>query len=84
MIETNRPLSWSPSVAEDINITLIRTPEEVKDDKNVFKNQGEWELLHVLSKYKQFNVDGEEEYYAEMKFHVSNNYFSHGNRQKLQ
>lgn len=37
----------------------------------MFMNQGEWELLHVLSKYKNFSVDSNE-YYAEMKFHVSN------------
>lgn len=38
-------------------------------DKSVFMNQGEWELLHVLSKYKSFSVDNDD-YYAEMKFHV--------------
>lgn len=32
-------------------------------------NQGEWELLHILSKYKSFSVDNDD-YYAEMKFHV--------------
>lgn len=69
--EINWPSAWSPHVAKDINITLIRTPDEVKEDKSVFMNQGEWELLHVLSKYKNFSVDSNE-YYAEMKFHVSN------------
>lgn len=48
----------------------MREPEELSKDKRVFMNQGEWELLHVLSKYKNFSVD-KEEYYAEMKFHVS-------------
>lgn len=57
-------------VVDDINITLMREPEELSKDKSVFMNQGEWELLHVLSNYKNFSVD-KEEYYAEMKFHVS-------------
>ncbi len=49
----------------------MRTPEEVMNDKSVFMNQGEWELLHVLSTYKEFSIDNDD-YYAEMKFHVSN------------
>lgn len=61
--------SISRPVVNDINITLMRTPQEVKEDKSVFMNQGEWELLHVLSKYKSFSVDNDD-YYAEMKFHV--------------
>uniref|UniRef100_A0A8B9RF50 5-hydroxytryptamine receptor 3A n=1 Tax=Astyanax mexicanus TaxID=7994 RepID=A0A8B9RF50_ASTMX len=60
--------SWLHTI-NDINITLMRSPEEVKVDKSVFMNQGEWELLHVLSKYKCFSVDNDD-YYAEMKFHV--------------
>uniref|UniRef100_A0A8D2L169 5-hydroxytryptamine receptor 3A n=1 Tax=Varanus komodoensis TaxID=61221 RepID=A0A8D2L169_VARKO len=40
--------SWLHNI-RDINISLWRTPEEVKHDKSVFMNQGEWELLHVLS-----------------------------------
>lgn len=47
----------------------MRSPEELREDKSVFMNQGEWELLHVLSKYKSFSVDNDD-YYAEMKFHV--------------
>lgn len=57
-------------LVDDINITLMRTPEELKEDKSVFMNQGEWELLHILSNYKIFSVDNDD-YYAEMKFHVS-------------
>uniref|UniRef100_A0A3B3S8H5 5-hydroxytryptamine receptor 3A n=1 Tax=Paramormyrops kingsleyae TaxID=1676925 RepID=A0A3B3S8H5_9TELE len=60
--------SWL-HIINDINITLMRTPEEVKVDKSVFMNQGEWELLHILSKYKSFSID-ENDHYAEMKFHV--------------
>ncbi|KAI5096605.1 5-hydroxytryptamine receptor 3A-like isoform X1 [Silurus meridionalis] len=60
--------SWLHTI-NDINITLMRDPKDVKDDKSVFMNQGEWELLHVLSKYKSFSVDNDD-YYAEMKFHV--------------
>uniref|UniRef100_A0A3Q2Q0W1 5-hydroxytryptamine receptor 3A n=1 Tax=Fundulus heteroclitus TaxID=8078 RepID=A0A3Q2Q0W1_FUNHE len=54
---------------DDINITLMRSPEMLRDDKSVFMNQGEWELLHILSNYKIFSVDNDD-YYAEMKFHV--------------
>ncbi|KAI2651354.1 5-hydroxytryptamine receptor 3A [Labeo rohita] len=60
--------SWLHTT-KDINITLMRTPEEVMNDKSVFMNQGEWELLHVLSTYKEFSIDNDD-YYAEMKFHV--------------
>lgn len=54
----------------------MRSPEELREDKSVFMNQGEWELLHILSKYKSFSVDNDD-YYAEMKFHVSFFFFSH-------
>lgn len=57
------------STVDDINITLMRSPEELREDKSVFMNQSEWELLHILSKYKSFSVDNDD-YYAEMKFHV--------------
>ncbi|KAJ0061437.1 hypothetical protein NL108_000860 [Boleophthalmus pectinirostris] len=60
--------SWLHTI-DDINITLMRTPEELREDKSVFMNQGEWELLHILSNYKIFSVDNDD-YYAEMKFHV--------------
>ncbi|MBN3324873.1 5HT3A protein, partial [Atractosteus spatula] len=60
--------SWLHTTA-DINISLMRTPEEVMFDKNVFMNQGEWELLYVLSQYIDFSIDGTD-HYAEMKFFV--------------
>ncbi|XP_029924656.1 5-hydroxytryptamine receptor 3A [Myripristis murdjan] len=60
--------SWLHTI-DDINITLMRSPEELREDKSLFMNQGEWELLHVLSKYKSFSLD-DDDYYAEMKFHV--------------
>ncbi|KAM9728249.1 5-hydroxytryptamine receptor 3A [Menidia menidia] len=60
--------SWLHTI-DDINITLMRSPEKLRDDKSVFMNQGEWELLHILSNYKIFSVDNDD-YYAEMKFHV--------------
>ncbi|XP_039618357.1 5-hydroxytryptamine receptor 3A [Polypterus senegalus] len=60
--------SWLHTIS-DINISLMRTPEEVMFDKSVFMNQGEWELLHVLSKYSVFSIDGND-HYAEMKFYV--------------
>ncbi|KAJ3589337.1 hypothetical protein NHX12_010182 [Muraenolepis orangiensis] len=60
--------SWLHTI-KDINITLMRSPEELREDKSLFMNQGEWELLHVLSAYKSFSLDNDD-YYAEMKFHV--------------
>ncbi|XP_048836420.1 5-hydroxytryptamine receptor 3A-like isoform X2 [Brienomyrus brachyistius] len=60
--------SWLHTI-KDINISLLRSSEEVKDDKSVFMNQGEWELLHILSKYNTFSID-EEDFYAEIKFNV--------------
>ncbi|XP_044312268.1 5-hydroxytryptamine receptor 3A-like [Varanus komodoensis] len=60
--------SWLHNI-RDINISLWRTPEEVKHDKSVFMNQGEWELLHVLSQFREFSV-GDSDFYAEMKFFV--------------
>lgn len=48
----------------------MRSPEELREDKSVFMNQGEWELLHILSNYTIFSVDNDD-YYAEMKFRVS-------------
>ncbi|KAJ6653995.1 hypothetical protein lerEdw1_007627 [Lerista edwardsae] len=60
--------SWLHNI-RDINISLLRTPEEVKNDKNVFMNQGEWELLHVLSQFREFQVEDSDSY-AEMKFYV--------------
>ncbi|KAL7981627.1 hypothetical protein Chor_005715 [Crotalus horridus] len=61
--------SWLHNI-RDINLSLWRTPEEVKTDRSVFMNQGEWELLHVLSQFREFSV-GDNDYYAEMKFFVS-------------
>ena len=62
--------SMSMSVVNDFDLKLMRSAEELKVDKSVFMNQGEWELLHVLSKYKSFSLDNIDSY-AEMKFNVS-------------
>lgn len=62
-------LSSSLSV-QDINITLWRSPEEVRSDKSIFINQGEWELLEVFPQFKEFSIDISNSY-AEMKFYVS-------------
>uniref|UniRef100_A0A4W5QPC3 5-hydroxytryptamine receptor 3A n=1 Tax=Hucho hucho TaxID=62062 RepID=A0A4W5QPC3_9TELE len=60
--------SWLHTL-NDIDLKLMRSAEELKVDKSVFMNQGEWELLHVLSKYKRFSLDNIDSY-AEMKFNV--------------
>ncbi|CAM9765987.1 unnamed protein product [Lampetra fluviatilis] len=38
--------SWLHT-SNDINLTLWRTPEEIKEDKSIFLNFGEWELISV-------------------------------------
>lgn len=53
----------------DINLSLWRQPELVKFDRSVFMNQGEWELLYVLSCFQEFSVKSSDSY-AEMKFYV--------------
>ncbi|XP_041424978.1 5-hydroxytryptamine receptor 3A-like [Xenopus laevis] len=54
--------SWLFTV-QDLNITLKRSAEEVKKDRRVFMNNGEWDLRGVLPKYNSLKEDGER--YAE-------------------
>lgn len=60
----------SPVSVQDINISLWRLPEKVKFDRSVFMNQGEWELLGVLTQFQEFSIESSDSY-AEMKFYVS-------------
>ncbi|XP_026719657.1 5-hydroxytryptamine receptor 3A-like [Athene cunicularia] len=60
--------SWLHHI-RDINLSLWRQPELVKFDRSVFMNQGEWELLYVLSCFQEFSVKSSDSY-AEMKFYV--------------
>ncbi|XP_064254094.1 5-hydroxytryptamine receptor 3A-like isoform X1 [Passer domesticus] len=60
--------SWLHHV-RDINLSLWRQPELLKFDRSVFMNQGEWELLYVLSHFQEFSVKSSDSY-AEMKFYV--------------
>ncbi|XP_074783716.1 5-hydroxytryptamine receptor 3A-like isoform X1 [Athene noctua] len=60
--------SWLHHI-RDINLSLWRQPELVKFDRSVFINQGEWELLYVLSCFQEFSVKSSDSY-AEMKFYV--------------
>ncbi|XP_037007221.2 5-hydroxytryptamine receptor 3A [Artibeus jamaicensis] len=60
--------SWLHTI-QDINISLLRSPEKVKFDKSVFMNQGEWELLGVLTQFREFSMESSD-CYAEMKFYV--------------
>nr|XP_020035705.1 5-hydroxytryptamine receptor 3A isoform X2 [Castor canadensis] len=59
--------SWLHTI-QDINVSLWRLPEKVKSDKSVFMNQGEWELLAVLTQFQEFSESSDS--YAEMKFYV--------------
>lgn len=64
------PAAPSPPLpVRDINLSLWRTPELVKFDRSIFMNQGEWELLYVLSHFQEFSVKSSDSY-AEMKFYV--------------
>ncbi|NWX43044.1 5HT3A protein, partial [Steatornis caripensis] len=60
--------SWVHHI-RDINLSLWRQPELIKFDRSVFMNQGEWELLYVLSRFQEFSVKSSDSY-AEMKFYV--------------
>ncbi|XP_004382575.1 5-hydroxytryptamine receptor 3A [Trichechus manatus latirostris] len=60
--------SWLHTI-QDINISLWRKPEKVKYDRSVFMNQGEWELLGVLTQFQKFSIEASS-CYAEMKFYV--------------
>ncbi|KAJ7983368.1 hypothetical protein DPEC_G00379670 [Dallia pectoralis] len=60
--------SWLHTI-NDIELKLNRTAEEM-ENKDLFMNQGEWELLHVLAQPGNFSVDNKE-FYAEVKFNVS-------------
>ncbi|XP_008830963.1 5-hydroxytryptamine receptor 3A [Nannospalax galili] len=60
--------SWLHTI-QDINLSLWRSPEDVKLDHSVFMNQGEWELLGVLTQFQEFSMKGSD-CYAEMKFYV--------------
>uniref|UniRef100_A0A8C9KFX5 5-hydroxytryptamine receptor 3A n=1 Tax=Panthera tigris altaica TaxID=74533 RepID=A0A8C9KFX5_PANTA len=60
--------SWLHTI-QDINISLWRLPEKVKLDKTIFMNQGEWELLGVLTQFREFSMESSG-CYAEMKFFV--------------
>uniref|UniRef100_A0A8C6J5L7 5-hydroxytryptamine receptor 3A n=1 Tax=Melopsittacus undulatus TaxID=13146 RepID=A0A8C6J5L7_MELUD len=49
--------SWlHHSEFRDINLSLWRQPELVKFDRSVFMNQGEWELLYVLTHFQEFSL----------------------------
>nr|AAC06137.1 5-HT3-As receptor precursor [Cavia porcellus] len=61
--------SWLHTI-QDINISLWRLPEKVKSDKSVFMNQGEWELLGVLTEFLEFSDRESRGSFAEMKFYV--------------
>ncbi|NWS74726.1 5HT3A protein, partial [Crotophaga sulcirostris] len=60
--------SWLHHI-RDVNLSLWRQPELVKFDRSIFMNQGEWELLYVLSHFQEFSVKSSDSY-AEMKFYV--------------
>uniref|UniRef100_A0A8C9E010 5-hydroxytryptamine receptor 3A n=1 Tax=Phocoena sinus TaxID=42100 RepID=A0A8C9E010_PHOSS len=60
--------SWLHTI-QDINLSLWRLPEKVKLDRSIFVNQGEWELLGVLTQFREFSIESSD-CYAEMKFYV--------------
>uniref|UniRef100_A0A8C7IX12 5-hydroxytryptamine receptor 3A n=1 Tax=Oncorhynchus kisutch TaxID=8019 RepID=A0A8C7IX12_ONCKI len=53
--------SWLHTL-NDFDLKLMRSAEELKVDKSVFMNQGEWELLHFLLKYRSFSLDNIDSY----------------------
>ncbi|XP_069470330.1 5-hydroxytryptamine receptor 3A-like isoform X2 [Ambystoma mexicanum] len=59
--------SWLHKI-QDINIRLVRTPEEVQNVSGLFMDTGEWELLSVIPKNSTFEENNDT--FAEMKFFI--------------
>ncbi|KAM6907627.1 5-hydroxytryptamine receptor 3B [Xenentodon cancila] len=59
--------SWLHSVRE-IDLALWRSAEAITNDKREFMNDGEWELLSILSQYRQGHQDGAD--YAQIQFNL--------------
>ncbi|XP_030638859.1 5-hydroxytryptamine receptor 3B [Chanos chanos] len=57
--------SWLHSVTE-VDLALLRSAEEIANDKREFMNDGEWELLSVPSHYWQLHMDNRD--YAHIQF----------------
>ncbi|TSQ12699.1 5-hydroxytryptamine receptor 3B [Bagarius yarrelli] len=59
--------SWLHSVGE-VDLALLRNPEEIATDTREFMNNGEWELLSVPSHYWKLNIANKD--YAHIQFNV--------------
>ncbi|XP_026989972.2 5-hydroxytryptamine receptor 3B [Tachysurus fulvidraco] len=59
--------SWLHSVGE-VDLALLRNPEEIATDTGEFMNNGEWELLSVPSHYWKLNLANKD--YAHIQFNV--------------
>ncbi|KAI5096603.1 5-hydroxytryptamine receptor 3B [Silurus meridionalis] len=59
--------SWLHSVGE-LDLALLRNPEEIETDTREFMNNGEWELLSVPSHYWKLNLANKD--YAHIQFNV--------------
>ncbi|XP_053308029.1 5-hydroxytryptamine receptor 3A-like [Spea bombifrons] len=59
--------SWIHSI-QDINVSLWRTPDEIKTDDHIFRNYGEWDLIYVLPRYSIFYE--QETNFGEITFNI--------------
>lgn len=59
---------WMFTVGE-VDLALLRNPEEIATDTQEFMNNGEWELLSVPSHYWKLNLANKD--YAHIQFNVS-------------
>lgn len=62
------PNAFVCSTVQDVNLTFWRSYEGIKNDQPLFLNNGEWELVSVLSERNilETQMGG----YAQIKFHV--------------
>lgn len=65
-------LGWILVVAE-VDLAPLRSPEEIALDTEKFMNNGEWELLSVLSHYWKLNLGNKD--YAHVQFNVRNTFY---------
>ncbi|XP_053308423.1 5-hydroxytryptamine receptor 3B [Spea bombifrons] len=52
----------------DLNLSIWRSYEEISEDKSIFLNDGEWELLEVPSSYEILHTHGGS--FAQVKFNL--------------
>uniref|UniRef100_A0A8C7ITW6 5-hydroxytryptamine receptor 3B n=1 Tax=Oncorhynchus kisutch TaxID=8019 RepID=A0A8C7ITW6_ONCKI len=70
MVKNNKPIQVVSAcdLEFEVNLTLWRSAEDIANDQKSFMDDGEWELMSVLSHYWQLRLDGRD--YAHNQFYV--------------